>query len=141
MALLIACAAATLFMTGLGFLVQFVAYPLFGKVGSDGFVDYHAGWSARITPVVFVPMSVELISAAALVVQPPPGSTEPIALIGLALAGITWLSTAFLQVPAHGRLSSGFDAGVHRRLVRSSWVRTIAWTGHSLVVCAMLASA
>ena len=139
--LLITCAAATIFMTGLGFLVQFVAYPLFSEVGSSEFVEYHAGWSARITPVVFVPMSVELLSAAALVVNPPPGSTATVAAIGLALAGVTWLSTVFLQVPAHSRLATGFNADSHRRLVRTSWVRTLAWTGHSLVVCAMLAAA
>ena len=139
--LLIACAAATLFMTGLGFLVHFVAYPLFSDVGQNEFVQYHAGWSTRITPVVFVPMSIELLTAAALVLKPPPGSTSAIAAIGLAMAGITWLSTAFLQVPAHSRLATGFDASAHRKLVRSSWVRTLAWTGHSIVVCSMLASA
>ena len=139
--LLIACAAATLFMTGLGFLVHFVAYPLFSEVGQNEFLAYHAGWSARITPVVFVPMSIELLTAAALVLKPPPGSTSALAAIGLAMAGITWLSTAFLQVPAHTRLATGFDASAHRKLLRSSWVRTLAWTSHSIVVCSMLASA
>ena len=41
---------------------------------------------------------------------------------------IIWLSTMVLQVPCHRRLETGFDAAVARRLVRTNWVRTFAWT-------------
>jgi hypothetical protein len=33
-----------------------------------------------------------------------------------------------LQVPLHQKLSSGFDAAVHRRLVATNWWRTVGWT-------------
>ena len=47
---------------------------------------------------------------------------------GLALLAVIWLSTALVQVPLHRRLQGGFDAAAHRRLVRTNWLRTAAWT-------------
>jgi len=141
MTLLTASAAATFYMTGVGCIVQFVAYPLFSRVGPVEFVEYHAGWTARITPVVFLPMTIELLTAAALVVHPPSGSSAGLAAVGLVAAATTWLSTVFLQVPAHNRLASGFDKRAHTTLVKSSWVRTIGWVCHSAVICLMLAAA
>ena len=127
-------------MTGLGFLVQFVAYPLFAQVGNANFPTYHAGWTSRIGPVVAPMMTVDLGSSAVLAVSGPSFVSGELAVIGLVLSVIVWASTFALQVPAHSRLESGFDASVHRRLVRTSWLRTLAWAAHSVVVCLMLAS-
>lgn len=141
MGLLIVNAAAAMFMAGIGWLVQIVAYPLFAKVGSDAFPAYHAGWSQRITPVVFPPMAADLATSALLVVDHPAAVGVALPIIGLCLSLTTWLSTALLQVPAHNRLSGGFDRSAHSRLVRSSWIRTAAWTGHGAAACWMLAVA
>jgi hypothetical protein len=132
--------ASVLFMTGLGYLVQFVAYPLFAMVGRESFTDYHAGWSTRISPVVAPMMIIELGSSAWLVAAHPEFVSTGLAVSGLVCSVAVWASTFALQVPAHSKLESGFDASVHRRLVRSSWLRTLAWATHSVIVCAMLAS-
>ena len=60
------------------------------------------------------------------------------AVVGLVLLVGIHASTILLQVPAHRRLSTGFDAGVHRRLVRTNWVRTVGWSLRGLVAVAML---
>jgi hypothetical protein len=60
-----------------------------------------------------------------------------VALLGALLLGGVWISTALLQAPAHGRLAQGFDAVVHRRLVRSNWIRTLAWLGRVPVALAL----
>jgi hypothetical protein len=39
------------------------------------------------------------------------------------------------------RLSTGFDPVVHRRLVRTNWVRTAAWTARGAAAVAMIAVA
>jgi hypothetical protein len=57
------------------------------------------------------------------------------------LVAVIWLSTALLQVPAHGRLSAGFDAETGGFLVATNWIRTIAWSLRSAVVVWMLAYA
>jgi len=57
----------------------------------------------------------------------------------LGLLAIVWASTAFVQVPCHEKLSDGFDAAVHGRLVLSNWIRTVCWTARGLLVTWMLA--
>ena len=52
---------------------------------------------------------------------------EVVAWVSLGVLGIIWLSTFALQAPAHRRLLAGFDEGVHRRLVRTNWIRTAGW--------------
>ena len=86
-------------------------------------------------------MSIELITAGLLLFSRPPGTAMALVVAGFLLAASTWLATALLAVPRHAELGSGFDAPAHRRLVRSSWVRTIAWSAHGVVVALLLAQA
>jgi hypothetical protein len=130
--------AAVLFMTGVEWLVQLVAYPLFASVGRGDFSAFHADWSRRITLVVVLPMSVDLVTSLWIALAPPDGADPALAIIGAALAAVTWLSTALLQVPRHTLLSAGFDAGVHTSLVRTSWVRTLAWSAHAVICFLMI---
>lgn len=130
--------AATLAMTGLIWFVQVVHYPLFRYARGATFADFAAAHQARTTWVVLPLMTLELVSAVALAAVPPPGGRAP-ALVGLALVIVIWLSTAFLQVPDHRRLSRGFDPGAAARLVRTNWIRTCAWTARSILALTLLA--
>ena len=56
---------------------------------------------------------------------------------GAVLAAI-WMSTAFFYAPLHGRLGQGFDEALHRRLVTSNWLRTVAWTMRGVAAVWML---
>lgn len=123
--LLLTHAAATWALVGLIWLVQLVQYPLFAQVGMDAFPAYHARHTRQITGVVAPLMLIELASAALLVAR---GMTNPWLLASLAPLACLWLSTWRVQLPLHERLSHGFDAEVHRRLVTSNWWRTAAWS-------------
>lgn len=136
---LLANAAATLFMTGLIWFVQVVHYPLFARVGADGYGRYQAEHMDRTTRVVGLPMLVELAAAAALVWMRPAEVPAAWAWIGLALAVLVWLSTGLVLAPTHGRLASGWDAALGKRLVDANWFRTACWTARSLLALAMLA--
>jgi hypothetical protein len=140
-ALLLANAVATLFMTGLIWFVQVVHYPLFARVGTEAFPAYSRAHQTLTTLVVGPPMLVEALTALLLVVSRPAQVSAWLAWTGLALVGVIWLSTAALQVPAHGRLVSGFDAEVGSFLVTTNWIRTVAWSARAAVVCAMLMQA
>lgn len=130
--------AATWFMVGLIWLIQQVHYPLFASVGAEHFRDYEVAHTRRITPVVGVAMLTEAATGAALVFTPV-GAAHPYVLGGsLALLALIWLSTAFLQVPMHTQLSAGFDAASHRFLVRSNWLRTVAWSARGVLVLYLL---
>lgn len=133
--LLLAHAGATVAMAGLVWFVQLVHYPLFAHVGRDGFALYEAQHTRRTTWLVAPLMLAEAATALVLVVVDPSALT----VVGAALLGVVWLSTALVQVPLHGRLERGFDVHVHRRLVRSNAVRTAAWTGRAVIALALLA--
>jgi hypothetical protein len=139
MTLLLAHAAATLYMTGLIWFVQVVHYPLFAAVGAREAAAYHRAHGRRTTWVVGPPMLAELVTALVLALAPPPGVGQGWAWGGLALLAVVWLSTAALQVPAHARLDAGPDAATQRALVAGNWIRTVAWSARAAIALAMLA--
>ncbi len=137
--------ASVAFMTGLIWLVQLVHYPLMNRVDRERFVDFHAAHSSRITLIVAPVMVVELLSALGLVLQSSSAALTShfpslLARTCLAMSIGVFASTAFLSVPEHGRLRSGFDEESHERLVKTNTVRTILWSVHLLIcIWAMVA--
>jgi hypothetical protein len=151
---------STLLMTGVIWFVQVVHYPLFawaadapgtdardprGIGGADAgrtSVDhawprYAAEHGRRTTWIVAPPMLAELASAAALVHWRPAWIDARAAWLGLALVGVIWASTALLQVPRHDALRREWSAHAHRALVRSNWLRTVAWTTRAVLLLAV----
>jgi hypothetical protein len=139
--LLLVQIVCTLAMTGLIWFVQVVHYPLFARVGAQGFAAYEAEHATRTGWVVGPLMCLEL-GAAFLFLLPrfrPPLVPAQQAMIGAVLVGVIWLSTALIQVPLHSRLGSGYDPAVIARLVATNWIRTVAWTLRSALVLAWTA--
>ena len=120
---------ATLFMAGVIVFVQVVHYPLMRQVGAVEFIGYEREHTVRTGWVVVPPMIVELISALGIAAMSRGGEQASLAFTGVALLAVIWVSTGLLQAPAHGRLIRGFDAAVHRRLLLTNWIRTVAWLG------------
>lgn len=141
MSLLLVHAFATWAMTGLIWCIQVVHYPLFAAVDREQFAGFERAHQGRITWVVAPLMLAELATAVLLWLDPPQAEWRPWFVAGLALLGVVWLSTALLQVPAHRRLSAGYDRDAHRDLVRTNWIRTAAWTMRSLLLILLLATA
>lgn len=133
-AILVVHACATLFMTGLIWFVQIVHYPLFARVGAQGFSAYSEAHQRLTTLVVGPAMLVEAVAAALLVFMRPAGVSPGLLWAGLALLGAIWLSTAFLQVPLHGRLAAGFSSEACDALVSTNWIRTVAWSARGAIV-------
>lgn len=129
--LLVVNAATTFFMVGVIWFVQAVHYPLFSRVGALAFSEYERHNTRRTGWVVVVPMLLEL-GAAIATVRVVGGA---LAWAALGLLAVAWVSTALLQVPAHRRLERGFDAIIHRRLVTTNWVRTVAWSARGIIAC------
>ena len=136
--LLIAHAAATLFMTGLIWFVQIVHYPLMGRVGRELFVGYEGAHTRLTTWVVGPPMLVEGVTALMLIFRLPAGVSAAQAWAGLALLVAIWVSTAVLQMPQHRRLARGFEPSAHRRLVATNWIRVAGWSLRGALVLSWL---
>ncbi|MBU6222732.1 MAG: hypothetical protein KGR24_08285 [Planctomycetes bacterium] len=126
-------------MCGLIWFVQIVHYPLFAAITGAGSREHATENQRRTSPVVIPFMAVELATAVAVAVWPPTGVGRGPASVGLALVAVIWLSTFFVQVPLHGRLArEGHSAAVVGSLVRSNWIRTIAWTARAILAAWML---
>ena len=126
-------------MVGLIWFVQVVHYPLFGKVGTEGFRAYAEAHSRLTIRVVGPPTLLEVSTTALLLFVRPENVPASLAWIGAALLAVVWLSTALLQVPRHTTLGAGFNVEAHRFLVISNWTRTVAWSLRGGIVLWMTA--
>lgn len=129
---------ATLTMFGVIWIVQLVHYPLFRLVSAENWSEFKAQHERRITWIVGPTMLLELGTGVALVFAPIPGIPAALAIGGALLIGATWASTAFVQVPLHAALDGSFDKASHEKLVRTNWIRTVAWSARAPLVLAML---
>ena len=121
--------ALAAYLTGLIWTVQVVHYPSFAQVAPDKFVAFHQQHSNRISWVVMAPMVLELGLAGWLAWQ---GRTLGAAVWwSLALVLLIWAATFFISVPFHNHLAHGYDYVAIDGLVRTNWVRTLAWTARS----------
>lgn len=126
--------ATTWAMTGIIWFVQLVQYPSFARVPDASFPEFHAHHSSSISIIVAPLMIAEAISSAAFLWAPLRVQTPAQIWLGIGLVAFIWASTFLLQVPAHSRLGSGFDEGTWQMLVRSNWLRTIAWSARAVLV-------
>lgn len=126
--------ASTWLMVGVIWTIQLVHYPSFAMVDRTTFAAFHRFHGQRITWIVLPAMTLELATAMALAWR----NGSLVAWVGLGCAGLAWVATASLSVPAHNRLSAGFDAVAHRRLVVTNWIRTAAFTAHGVSAAMLL---
>lgn len=131
--LLLLHAASTLYLAGLIWFVQVVHYPLMRYADAGRFSEFERAHVRRTGWIVGPAMLTEGITALYLVWNPPARAAPGTVWIGLGLLAIVWTSTALLQVPCHRRLERGFDAAIHRKLVRGNWVRTVGWSLRSVL--------
>lgn len=119
--------ANTAFLCGLIVYVQWVHYPLFRDVPPAAFTAYH-NRHMRLTGHIAAPaMLMELALALWFPWREELSSVRTLLWWALLPLAFVWLSTFVLQVPLHQKLSRGFDREAHFLLVRTNWIRTIAW--------------
>jgi hypothetical protein len=126
-------AVATLLLTGLAWTVQLVVYPGF-REAAPAWPAAHEAHTRRTARAVGPPWAAQGLSVGALLLLRP----DPLVLLAAALALVPVVSTVLLQVPLHRRLSRGYDAGAVDRLVRTSWLRTAAWSAGAVCGVALL---
>jgi heme exporter protein D len=131
-------AVATWFLTGLIWTVQVVHYPLFAAVGPDAFAAYEAEHATRIGRLLAVPWALQGATTGLLLLWVPAGVPPWLVWLAAGLAATPVAVTVLLSVPAHRALGAGFDARIHRRLVATNWIRTLAWTAHGAVATAIV---
>lgn len=121
----LAFTVASALYTGFQWTVRLVVYPQFAAVPGEAFAAYERLHQRRIS-VAVGPLFLATGLTAILFFAVPDGVSR---WWGFATGGLVALGlgvTAFLAVPLHTALSQGFDARVHRQLLRVDTVRLIA---------------
>ena len=131
-------AAATWAMTGLIWFIQLVHYPAYRQFGPENFASFQLRSPARTGLIVGPLMFTELGTAAWLLWQRPAGVAPGWLWMGAALIAVCWASTVLLQVPIHLRLTLRRDDKTVERLIRTNWLRTIAWSIRAVLVATWL---
>ncbi len=123
-------------MIGLIWFVQVVHYPMFDGVGEKQFSDYQVR-HMRLTTYVVSPFMIGEFITLFWLFSVPEFYNNQLFLVSAGLLILIWVSTAILQVPCHNHLLKNFDYFVHRKLVNSNWIRTLAWSLRGIVLIAM----
>ena len=138
---LLANTVATCVMVGVIWFVQVVHYPLLSKFGAAQSTQVAREHQRRTVWVVGVPIAVEGTSTLFLLASRPDGVVIYLPWVGALFLAVALGSTVWLSVPLHSRMASAHDNTVARKLVRTNWPRTIAWSARAIVCVAMILQA
>lgn len=115
-------------MTGVIWLIQIIHYPLFKLVGENTFNDYHKFHIHKTSLVIAIPMTLELLTGLYLITSNEIYRNNFIFLTAFTFLILIWIITFFISVPKHDILSKGFDELTITALIKTNWIRTIAWS-------------
>lgn len=125
------------YLTGVIWMVQLVHYPSFAQVPAAGFGAFHQAHLRRMGWVVMAPMVAELLLSGWLAWAG--RALGPAVWWSLGLVVGIWLVTFFISVPFHNRLTQdGYNYIAIDGLVRTNWLRTLAWSIRLLVLGTVL---
>lgn len=133
-AVLLICIFSTIFITGLVWFVQIIHNPLMRHVGEKEFRQYEQRHT-RLAGFLIAPvMLIELVATTVILINDP----DTAIVIASGLLAVIWLSTFLIQRPLHQKLSLSFNQAHLGKLIRTNWIRTIAWTLKSAVMLTMI---
>jgi hypothetical protein len=112
-------------LVGLIWVVQLILYPAFLFIDDASFGKFHDFHTRNIGLIVVPLMLSELILGFYLLLLK--GTSNLPYILNMGLVCIIWLSTFYIQVPLHRKLRSK-NKVVINKLIKSNWIRTIAWS-------------
>lgn len=123
---------------GFQWTVRVLVYPQFALVPRAGFAAYERAHQVRTARVVGPLFAGQAVTTGWLLADRPAGTPLLPVLVAAGLYGALLLVTALVAVPLHRRLDAGWDAAVHRRLLRADALRVGLATAGALVALGLL---
>ena len=111
-------------------MTQFITYPTFLHIDKDKFSEYHRKYVNNISFIVAPVMLIELLTLSLIAYF----SSEFLIIKSLFLLLVIWLTTFFIMIPSHNRISKSFNKKEIKSLINYNWVRTILWSFKLLVI-------
>ena len=119
-------------LVGIIIMTQIISYPLFLKVSESSFADYYNAYKNRITIIVIPFMVTELLLTLYIYLYSPNNIFFQISTFILILI---WLSTFFIQVPIHNKISIKLEHEMIGKLISTNWIRTFLWILKLFFLC------
>ena len=135
--LLVGTLALVWYHVGIVWLVQVVAWPLFGYVGHSEFEAYHQAWWHGIRYVIFVPGAFALTGGILLLRYRPAGTPDWLLGAGLGLYVLMCVLTAVWWGPQQAKMKTTASP-TFGLLNRTHWIRTALVSGYGLALLAAL---
>ena len=101
-------------------LVQLIIYPSMRYWEKKSFSHSHPWYTKSISPFILFLMPPQALLAAMELISRP----SFLSLLQIFAISTTWLTTFFISVPLHKKLSKGFDESTIERLIQTNWYRT-----------------
>ena len=118
------------YLVSLVLMTQFITYPTFLNIDKDKFSDYHRKYVNNISFIVAPVMLIELSTLSLIAYL----SSEFLIIKSLFLLLVIWLTTFFIMIPSHNRISKSFNIKEIKSLINYNWIRTILWSFKLLVI-------
>ena len=118
------------YLVSLVFMTQFITYPTFLHIDKDKFSEYHRKYVNNISLIVAPVMLIELLTLSLIAYF----SSEFLIIKSLILLLVIWLTTFFIMIPSHNRISKSFNKKEIISLINYNWVRTILWSFKLLLI-------
>ena len=93
------------YLVSLVFMTQFITYPTFLNIDKDKFSDYHRKYVNNISFIVAPVMLIELLTLILIAYF----SKDFLIIKSLILLLVIWLTTFFIMIPSHNRISKSFN--------------------------------
>tara|TARA_S200000501_G_scaffold237459_1_gene222593 strand:- start:197 stop:556 length:360 start_codon:yes stop_codon:yes gene_type:complete len=111
-------------------MTQFITYPTFLDIDKDKFSEYHQKYVNKISFIVAPVMLIELLTLFIIAYL----SSDFLIVKTLILLLVIWMTTFFIMIPSHNRISKSFNKKEIINLINYNWVRTILWSFKLLVI-------
>lgn len=118
------------YLVSLVFMTQFITYPTLLNIDKDKFSDYHRKYVNNISFIVAPVMLIELLTLFLIAYF----SKDFLIIKSLILLLVIWLTTFFIMIPSHNRISKSFNIKEIKSLINYNWIRTILWSFKLLVI-------
>ena len=131
-------AAATIFLAGVMWTVQFTIIPVLVHATPDTW-PHHAGVYRRVFRLVFWPVvMIEGGSGLLVTLQHPAGIPAWLHGVNLLLLVCGWSTMPLVLYLIRHHPLARFDPDGFRRFARLNWIRVVVWTARCGVVLAMI---
>ncbi len=118
------------YLVSLVLMTQFITYPTLLNIDKDKFSDYHRKYVNNISFIVAPVMLIELLTLFLIAYF----SKDFLIIKCLILLLVIWLTTFFIMIPSHNRISKSFNIKEIKSLINYNWIRTILWSFKLLVI-------